>query len=193
MKDSLEQFIQENKQAFNQKRMPEGHELRFAEKLELIQPPKKQTIQWVAIFKVAASVAIIIGFGMGMFYLGQNQPNQNMISELPAERTAMSSVSPDLAEVEVFFKDQIAQKQKSLASLDGSEDVLNSFNTQLKELEEQFTILERNLSLDPSNEQIVQSMIINYKLRIEVLEKLMKTIEQENYKRLNTQQDEINA
>lgn len=191
MQDKLEQYIRDNQAKFKQRKMPDGHQDRFTKKLDAIA--KKKSFPFTDVLKIAASILIILGFGMGMFQLGQNSNPSVHVSDLPEKRTTMSSVNSELAEVEGYYQRKIQVKQESLSKEQDTEHLFASFNSQLQALEEEYALLERNLSLDPSNQHIIQSMIMNYKLRIEVLEKLNATLEKDNIKRLNTQKDEINA
>lgn len=194
MRDPLEDFIRDNREAFNETSMPEGHEDRFLMKLNASTSALEKPVRRLnsKITRIAAAAVVILGFGAGMFYLGQQDQLDSSGSEQLASMR-LADVNPEMAEVETFFTKQIESQRSRVAEMNGNEEVTAAFLAELDALELQYTDLEKELALQPNNDQIVQAMIRNYKLRIDVLEKLMNQIQREQFKLENQQRHEKQA
>lgn len=167
--DALENFIRENREAFDSEHpsadlwerietsLPEGRvvELRPRSRFRAL--------------RIAAAVLLLIGSGtvLGLFL---NPSNSG-----PAPNTfSLAAVAPQHAEAEQFFRKQIAGKVAQLKDTGLAEEVMSD----LDQLEKQMEELEKAYLEAPGNsrEFIIHSMIQNYQLRIELLEKVLEEV-----------------
>ena len=157
-----------------------GHEERFLNKLEEALPVnKKQKWGWL---KIAASVAIIAGIGLGVVYFnGENSQNSttvvdNTITEEQKNEFTFGDLSPDLKKVENFY---VANINMELAKLEVSPDtkgLIDSFMEQLNNLNLEYKTLNKELKELGPNDQTITALIENLQLRLQLLQKLKRKL-----------------
>ncbi len=152
-----------------------GHLDRFEKRLN---PQKKQrsfSYKWMS---VAASVILVLGF-----WLGANVTDKTLV---------LADVSPEMQETETFFVSTIKQelitveKNRNPSTERVIEDALN----QLEKLEDKYQDLVKALNKSNSDRRVVYAMISNYQSRIEILQDVLKQIDQINNIKVNNN-DEI--
>jgi len=85
---------------------------------------------------------------------------------------ALSDISSEYAELENFYTEKINQKISLLKNQQLGERALSD----IKELEQEFEVLKRELNAtDAQDEQIIQAMIENYRTKIDLLERVLTT------------------
>ena len=179
MSDQLENWFKENRELLDQDAPPKGHAERFAKRLNAspsITAPHKWT--WAA----AAMVAVLIA---GSFLLGRS--SGSAIVEMD---NTLSSVSSEMAEVEDHFAMQVAMKMEHMRTFANNED-----DTQIKknleilsQLEKEYDLLKSDLAENPKDERVINSMIMNYRVRIKVMDRMLEALEAMNNKII---QDEL--
>ncbi|MGD1846264.1 MAG: hypothetical protein ACFB10_12835 [Salibacteraceae bacterium] len=134
MSDKLEEFFDQHQKEFGEATPDPGHEERFAAKL-LSQEPvtPKLLISW----KWVASVAVLVGIGIAtwLFYpatISQNQP----IAESVDSTMSLGELSPEYADVEVYYRQQLAERMTKVKRLDNvQEKDMSALTKSLDELE----------------------------------------------------------
>lgn len=175
-----------NEDDWSSDKLNEGHEKRFAEKLERALPREKKENKFLFL-KIAA--ILLVAFGVGFaFFATQGEPvdNGNAIVETPVEEQEeevvpekqfqVSDVSPEFKKIENYY---LASLNFELAKLEVTEEnkaLLDSFMEQLAELEKEYRRLNNEFSELGANEQTVEAMIVNLQLRLELLYKLKNKI-----------------
>lgn len=154
-----------------------GHLDRFEEKLK---PPKKKerklSYRWMS---VAASVILVLGF-----WLGSNHTEKQLL---------LADVSPEMAEAETFFVSTIKQELKEIENIRSpkTERIIEDALNQLERLEDKYKDLVNALNSSNNDRRIVYAMISNYQNRIEILQSVIKQIDQINNLKVNNSEDEI--
>ena len=172
MEDKLHNFFSENDFDFQEPHS--GHLKRFERKLNQPEKTNKTSWKWLS---VAASVVLVIGF-----WLGSNHQKQQI---------ELADVSPKMEEVENYFVSTINQELKSLEknrSLE-TETIIEEALDELEELEENYNTFLTELNTVGNTKKIISSMIQNYQQRLQILENVLKQIEQ--IKNPNNLNDEI--
>ena len=153
-----------------------GHLDRFENRLNP-SSKKKKTIsyKWMG---VAASIILMIGFTLGM-----NQSNETIL---------LADVSPKMQEAETFFVNTISQEIKEIEKFRNptTEKVIEDALHQLKGLEDNYKDLVVELNKSDNDRRVVYAMISNYQDRIEILQNVLKLINQINNPKEN-QDEEI--
>ena len=163
--DRLESFISENKNAFDSEvpdlkvwaSISEGLDAK-----ELIQSEGKVRPLWKKLRLVAASVALL-----AIGALGLNVYNSSTLQA----SGGLAEISPELADMEAFYVQQVNNKIMELDDLEFVEEV--------KEDMEQLDIVFNELMIEYKNapeankEIILQAMINNYKTKLEILDKIL--------------------
>jgi len=168
----LETFIKQNREAFDTE-LPQGQAWEHISKS--IPKPKaiKVHIGWQNYFtRIAAALALlVVGIGAGIWYERQDGTASGM---------AMSDVSGEYRELEVYYQRDISVKREKLASFTGSQSA--EVGEDLKQLDEIMEQLRKELAdVPPGNrEQVVRAMISNYKAKTAILQRVLERLEESN-------------
>lgn len=168
--NELEQFICENRENFDEA----APDLRVWSELSAQLPEKKSKPKMIAIgwqrnlMRAAAAIALLLtGLGAGIWYANSSKPPE----------MSMAQVSPEFAELERHYEQDIDQKREKLVSYRGSQssDVmqdLDQLDHVMKELREELA------HVPPANrQQVVRAMIENYKAKTAILERVLEHLE----------------
>lgn len=175
---SLEQFIQQNRAAFDtdQPRAAIWDAIEAA----LPEAPKASGKGWgiwrnFKLSSMAAAVALLlIGTGIGM-RIGQSSSD---------ETKAIVGLSPEYQEAVSYYQRDISAKKEKLAQFTSQK---NTVEADLVQLEQVLEELKSELKDVPParRQEVISAMIENYKMRASILEKVLQKME-----RQNTQQNE---
>ncbi len=140
-----------------------GHFERFENKLKATKKNDKISWKWLS---VAASILLMIGFWFG------KMQQKNTID--------LADISPKMEEVQGYFVATIHQKTKKLEknSTPENELIIKQTLQQLKDLEKEYQQLLKELNKEGNQEKIINFMIENYQLRLEILENMLKKVNQ---------------
>lgn len=161
-------------------RLKDGHETRFAQKLEESMPVKRNS-SW-ALWSIAASVAVLIAVGLFTFTSEEsmNEIPTTVVETTPENPAAngitIGDLSPDLKKVEQYYVGQI---NLELASLDVSKEnkiVVDGFMKELDALNKEYAELNKELNDLGPNDQTIGALIKNLQLRLQLLHKLNTTL-----------------
>ncbi len=175
--DQLEKFIHENRPAFD----AEVPNLRVWANIDRQLDRRVQPkVVWMRRLRAVAAVAIItvtacvIGFKMG---------------SASAEARSLADISPDHAEMERYFNEEIQQKMKQLVSYRQDGFVRADF----QELDAIYEELKQELEKAPvgNESQVVQAMINNYQTKIDILEQVLEKVKTTGQTNLKTEENEV--
>lgn len=169
--------------------MAEDHEARFMKKLDTSLHKEKNSglFNW----KIAATLALLVSAGWFVYNTFGEPTIDNGIAdtENPASVTEISlgSLSPDLKAIESYYQTNINLK---LSQLDVSKDnkaLVDSYMEQLSKLDEEYKELSAELNSVGPNDQLISAMVKNLQLRLQLLQKLGKKLND-----LKTEKNETN-
>ena len=169
--ESLEKYIQSNRDSFDEKEPLEGHFDRFRQKLETRKPARKVNLFMVA---AAAAVAGLILTGtLGLLFNGTS------MSKLNANELSLSVISPELKEVEDYYNSQINTKCSMINNLKkgSNPEVQSEVNKAITDMDMSYYLLKKDLSTNPKQERVVSAMIQQFQVRIDMLDQILKTLE----------------
>lgn len=173
--DKLKRFVIDNREKF------EVHETDLDSLWSGIdQAVKKEAaFKWGNLLKVAATVILIAVVGM----VGLRVAYQGQISD----GIALHQISPDLAETEYFYFQQIEEKISIIKASQGELDpqILND----LAALDSAYKDLKMDLSENIGNEEIINAMIENYRIKLMILEQILEQINKDN----NDKKEEVES
>lgn len=161
-------------------KLERGHIKRFEQKLDQEFGREKKRNNFLFL-KIAA--VLILAIGAGFFYFGTNSnPLEIEVADTPNQETVepvgkkdniqLSEISPEFKKIENYY---LAGINMELAKLEINEDnklLIDSFMTELSELDKEYRRLNLDLNETGINEQTVQAMVNNLQLRLELLFKL---------------------
>ncbi|RRQ47515.1 hypothetical protein DZC72_17425 [Maribacter algicola] len=163
-------------------RMEQGHEGRFLSKLEASLPKKAKTSsnRW----RIAASILLLVGAGL-LAYL-QFGTKADMPATIvdkvdpDGENKSFSfgDLSPDLKKVENYYVANINMELSQLDISEANKELVDSFMERLSELNSEYERLNGELNELGPNDQTISALIENLQLRLQLLQKLKKKINQ---------------
>jgi hypothetical protein len=169
MSDRLKKHIEQ--QELSEFTPPSGHEARFMARLQTLESQNEQPkrgmsdrFKWMAI---AASLAILMTLGISVWDL-----NNGAEPVMADQKMELQEVSPEMKSAEQFLMAELAKKKEKATEIVATDPDLKGFIDQLNQLENDYEQLELELNNNRDNERIIAGMIQNYRLRLELLERL---------------------
>ena len=175
-KDILRSFIQDNKDAFDDKMPPK---MDFGSIVKKEEKPKGKMISIKWLYAAAAVFVLALSaIGLKLFFNNESTPQMAIVApeEVKEMEFNLGEISPEMAELESYYLQQLAMKQAELEKLGLDEDLAE----ELKFLDNEFISLKNELGESVDNHLIVNEMIKNYKLKLDLLESVLNDM-QDNY------------
>jgi len=177
MKDKLEEFILENREAFDLHEP--GKEV--WQKIEKNIRAKK-SINWRLIIGRAAAVVLIFAASYMVHDIidGRNR-------EVARTRTKKEKelVIPELREAEVYYSNLINEKLQEIKPMFSENPRLEKeISYDLNQLDSIYEELRNDLRDNIANQEVIEAMIQNYRLRLSILEDILSQLkpeEDDNY------------
>lgn len=182
MKDRLEDFVKNHSEEFDLFE-PSPEMWKGIEKK--IEKPRR--LNWKLYMSRAAAVAAI--FLVSLIVTRNFFPSDRQIK---IRKEAQVNI-PELNEAEMYYSGIISAKLEEvkpyLANYPGIEDELNH---DLSELDSIYASLKEDLKEDVANQEVLEAMIQNYRLRIDILEEMVSFLtEDDNERQLNDPEYEL--
>lgn len=99
--------------------------------------------------------------------------------EIPAIAGQMEKVMPELAETESYYNRKVNSTMKELkVYLVKYPEVARDMKKDLAELDSVYLSLKRDLGDNVAHEEIINAMIQNYRMKLQILEEIKETLEQ---------------
>lgn len=171
--DRLEKYIQQNKDAFDDKTPDSRHKERFQEKVKQQAPITKVVPMWKNMVKIASVVAVLVV--AGTIFLVNYPFNSPKAAE---QGVSLSEVSPEYKEVETYLQSNLDKKIKEFKSMEcpngevEKQEVLH----EVSRIDTMYQELQEDLQKNRGNERIINAMINTYQTRIEILEQVMNQV-----------------
>ena len=164
--DNFEKHIRENRAAFDDHKADRAK--LWANIEAKLDPPKPKVVPlWKSpIFKVAASVLIVLGISslIGITFLG-NSANEDTF------------VSKELQDIDMHYQGlvsyqvQLVQKNENLSDADKAE-----FLSFMDDLDKEYDQLKLEMQNNLDNELVLEAIVSNYRKRIELIENLLRQL-----------------
>jgi hypothetical protein len=170
MSDRLEDFVKQQREQFDL-REPDPSIWLKINPANVPVVRERKSMRWL---RVAAAVAMIFaGSTAGIYFLtGQKAETDQFASELYQE----------IHETEQYYSQMVSQRYDELKPFlmenPGAEEMLNA---DMEELDEVYLELKEDLKDNVANPEVIEAMILNYRVKLEVLEDLLNQLkEKEN-------------
>lgn len=176
--DLREMFKKENKPGKFQ--MPEGHENRFLERLEVELPKRKKSPFYI--LKIAASILVLLSIGIVSYKVltGEDTIKTTVVekNDPSKEKRGISfgDLSPDLKKVEDYYLTNINLELSRLEVSEENKILVDSFMDRLADLNSEYERLNVELNEIGPNDQTITALIKNLQLRLELLQKLKRKL-----------------
>jgi len=158
MKDKLEKFICENREAFEiYEPNPE-----LWKKIE--KTVHKKTIRLKTILWRAAAVILIFGASL-VFHRYIDMINEDVTAKIEI---------PELQEAEIYYSSLLTSKLNEIQPmLEQHPDMNKEIRNDLTELDSIYNELKKDLKDNIANQEVIEAMIQNYRLRLSILEDIL--------------------
>lgn len=166
-------------------RMPENHQDRFLDKLNLALPEtlpkaKTYTFSWM---QIAACVVVLLGLSFGVFKCFQPD-GLNDMTEIVANKTidtkTLGDISPGLKKVEDYYLANINLELSKMAYTPETKELFDEYLIQLNALDKEYQKLSLELTDSGPSELTVNALIDNLKLRLNLLHRLRSQLKEFN-------------
>jgi hypothetical protein len=180
--DGLEEFVSSHRNEFDDEAPSSGVWENLASEVasQKAAQPKLIPLRKAVVYG-AAAVAVV---AFGLFYLLKEKQSA-VVAEVPEvaieiDGYQLSDISPELAEVEGYYVTRVNQNLQRLNDLNVDPMLLEEIDF----LDEEFNQLKSEMGESVNNDQIIEAMIDNYRLKLEILEAMLIELE-------NTEEDEM--
>ncbi|HEX6891422.1 MAG TPA: hypothetical protein VF141_12020 [Chryseolinea sp.] len=161
MKDRLEEFIRENRAAFDDKEPSEKVWSNINASLGL-----RRTGVWnsLVLWRAAAVIFMVL---CGYLLIPKNTENP----------IAVDSARSEFDDVEAFYIRQISEKVEMIDEFQKSEG-LNGFTHDFQQLEAMYMVLKEEIKTSPS-QKVKDALVLNLLIRIDLLNQQLHKLEKE--------------
>ena len=170
MSDRLEDFVKQHREQFDLHEPDPSIWL----KINPANAPvvrERKPMRWL---RVAAAVAMIFaGSTAGIYFLTGNQAETDQYS---------SELYREIQETEDYYSHMVSQRYDELRPYLVSDPAAKEMLTaDMEELDEVYNELKEDLKDNASNPEVIEAMILNYRVKLEILEDLLNQLkEKEN-------------
>jgi len=170
MSDRLEKFVKQHREQFDLHEPDPSIWLKINTADKAVAQERKP-VRWL---RIAAAVAMIFaGSTAGIYFLTGEKPD--------ADRTS-SELYVEIMETEQYYSRMVSDRYDELkpflASNPAAKEMLS---TDMEELDEVYNELKEDLKDNASNPEVIEAMILNYRVKLEILEDLLNQLkEKEN-------------
>jgi hypothetical protein len=175
MKDKLEQFIEDNRDSFDSFDLPDAEKVwgKIAEKRK-----GKQTGR-IALWYLSRAAVVLVIFGLS--YIFHEFVDRGKDARLAEQKmNDIYEQLPELKEAENYYTNLVSNKLEEMRPfLAENPQISIIVNADLMELDSVYTSLKKDLRDNVANEQIIEAMIQNYRLKLRILEELQLEIKNE--------------
>ena len=177
MAQDIRKLFENEPKVFNDK-MPKGHEAKFLKKLEE-ELPVKSNNSIFSFLNIAASIVLLIGFSYGAYQFMGSSEIENSTQET-VSRKSLGDISPQFKKVEDYYLANINLELSKMKVTPESKELFDGYLARLEELNNEYTRLEEELTQSGPNEQTVNALIDNLKLRLNLLYRLKEKLSELN-------------
>lgn len=161
-RDRLEDFVRQNREQFDVHEPDPSIWLKINPASVPVSRERK-SFRWL---RIAAAIALIFaGSSAGIYFLsGGESENELLGSELYQE----------IMETEQYYNQMVTQRYNELRPYLAEDPAAREMlATDMKELDQVYQELKEDLKDNASNPEVIEAMILNYRVKLEILEDLL--------------------
>lgn len=159
MKDQLKEFIDRNRDEFDDKNPPQGAWKKINRSLN------PSTGLWSSVSVWRAAAAVFFALSVYLLFIGVR----------PAPKADVSHLQGEFSDLEVFYGSQIAEKVALIDDFDNAyED--DQFTQDFQKLDAMYQVLREEMKSKPSP-KVKDALILNMLIRIDLLNQEIKKLE----------------
>lgn len=168
--NDLGKIISENKDAFDSFEPMDGHFERFQSKLDNYHR-KSRKISFSYVFKVASIAVLVILSSLWTYDTFLSDQDGTTSDDMVAD------ISPEYMEAEAYYASLVSAKYNEFNRLNLNDSTEKSIILkEMSEMDSLYNELRVELQANPDDERVINAMINYYKLKIEVLNKIISQL-----------------
>ncbi len=143
--------------------------------------PKKKNYKWLSI---AASVVLLVSLAIRFYPLNTTKEDP----KTTPKEISLGSISPEFQTIETYYTNSINLEISQLELTEENKEMVDGYLFKIAELTKEYKSLTKELNTKGVNDSTIDALIRNLQLRLQLLQRLKKQIQQ--LKNLNTNQNE---
>jgi len=170
MSDRLEEFVKQHREEFDL-REPDPSVWLKINPANAPMVKERRPLRWL---RIAAAIAVIFaGSAAGIYYLTGGSSEAELAS---------NALYIEMQETEAFYTNMVAERYRELQPFLAADPVAHEMlNADLEELDQVYKELKEDLKDNMANPEVIEAMILNYRVKLEILEDLLNQLkEKEN-------------
>ena len=184
--DALEKYIQENKNDFNDL-VPSEDLFQDIETRE----QKTLHISWQMVISRVAAAIIIFALG---FFVNDYFSNISEVNKAYVKVDTTDSTYLEFYEMKNYYTSQIAEVKNEILTICKSDvEIKIEINMELEELNSLFIDLENDLKDKTNNTEVIEAMIMNYRVKLKMLEDMKAQIQPSITKNTEVTYETVNS
>jgi hypothetical protein len=161
--DRLEEFIRKNREELDKYNPPASIRRKLSRELKR---RKSMTKRWLSI---AAMIIVILGTAVILF------------KPFRGEYDNLSQTDHQLKETEIYYNQMVKTLYNEAAPLlRKNPEIREELNADLSQLDSICIDLKKDLKDNISNQDVVEALIQNYRIKISILEDMLEVLKEEN-------------
>ncbi len=162
MKDSLKDFIHQNRDGFDDKEPGAKAWSKIAATLPVI----KTISLWNSVSIWRAAAVLFLGLATYFFVIG----NQSAM-----QKREMAILQGEFSDLEVYYSSEIAEKVSLINHMEESREA-DTFTQDFEKLDAMYQVLKEQMKTQPS-QKVKEALVLNLLVRIDLLNQLLYKLE----------------
>jgi len=176
----LEDYIQKNRDAFDQGKLPDGHSDRFANRLQG-QQAKVLVIPVRRVWQVAAAILVLlVAIQAGSWF----STSPSSVAETSPQ------VVSELSDIDLYYGNLVRKESIELSGKWEQDEAMQFFLNDLDTLETEYNELKNSILIQGRNDYLINALIQNYQQRLSILEHISNIITQN---KTNNEREQIQS
>ncbi len=163
MKDSLKDFIHQNRDGFDDKEPGEKTWSKIAATL----PVGKTISLWNSVSMWRAAAILFLGLASYFFVTG----NQSVL-----QKREVAKLQGEFSDIEVYYSSEIAEKVALISHFEESHES-DQFTQDFQKLEAMYQVLKEQMKIQPT-QKVKEALVLNLLVRIDLLNQLLYKLDQ---------------
>lgn len=137
-------------------------------------------INWKDIAWKAAAVAVIF---VASYFFHDYMSSRKQYTHVPLRKNSElnAPIVKELIEAEAYYTSQINIRKEEVFRLTASNpEVRHEIDDEMVDLDRVYTELKEDLKDNADNEEVIEAMIQNYRLKLDILEEMLARLRQSN-------------
>jgi hypothetical protein len=163
MKDSLRDFIHQNRDGFDDKEPGEE----AWSKIEAALRAGKTILLWNSVSVWRAAAILFLGLATYFFVSG----NQSSL-----QKREVAKLQGEFSDLEVYYSSEIAEKVALISHFDESSES-DQFTQDFQKLDAMYQVLKEQMKIQPT-QKVKEALVLNLLVRIDLLNQLLHKLDQ---------------